>query len=629
MKKNKIIPSILLVGLSTAAIAPVASGANPYYINVDNDNTINNIDKVKEEIESNDVDNVQQDNGSNDDYREDDINLGDSNIDLENTSSDNISDSISEEKYIEIPFMGFTPKENGTYKGKDVFLINSNYNWVEEIDSITKNFQSGDKLTYKDFFDIYLEALKYGPKFGDVYIHPESFNFSVLNSPNLDIRVEDVTKENITINSYKVIVSLKNGYVWKVNGKENKSDIVFDFHVNNLPIYRDADIYKLTSLEYWGYLYVDFDESYPYVKYMIEKHWDQISKDLYEFLRPSMKNAHIRLSERIIRRTSYGWMFYIDILPNAGHEFVESIQEYKTTTVSVIVKNAHFKGDNSKPTYPQNVTRVTLPWDDYYYNYNNVSRNISTLNVTKDLIYTPYIVKKPGQSNYEVIEEHIPKVLTDLKRYLEIKQNGYAIDVGVETSTFIDNGISAKMMFFAKPISGFHWPDGSRGTKWFYVSFANIVTEPPTSFIPYDSFIQSNVSYVPEGIKNPQKIKSWGFVDHFYSNQHIQVENETKSGVFKGIWDQINFWWYELSEELRRNWWSFNCDISASLNEIEKTDKGWVLTLFVTPKLGYAWTDGTRDPKPIRVNFKGISMKPNPNPSKRERFYAVFNANGW
>ena len=82
-------------------------------------------------------------------------------------------------------------------------------------------------------------------------------------------------------------------------------------------------------------------------------------------LKKTTKNVTLRKSEQAVRQTLYGWIFYIDLVPISGHNFVTTVLEYKTTTVGVMLKNIHFGNDTSHPTYPNLVVDVDYWWDDY------------------------------------------------------------------------------------------------------------------------------------------------------------------------------------------------------------------------------------------------------------------------
>lgn len=389
---------------------------------------------------------------------------------------------------------------------------------------------------------------------------------------------------------------------------------------------KDADVYRLRTLNYYGYCYVPYAESYPYAKYAVQLSWDQISKDLDAYYKGVSRNVEVRLSDKIIRKTSYGWMFFIDLVPKNGYEFVDSMKEYKTRTISVVWKNLHFLGDDRKPSYQNNVVEAWYTWDDYYRDNRKANNKLSNINNITDLVYNRHIIKSSNESNYIAVVKNIPQITADLNNYLVDAQGAKFFSIGASTSTFEDRGTSARMLFFVKPIPGYHWNDGTIISKEFYVNFDYIVTSPPTWFPSKKAFTPLKYSYKPNGITNPQKNKNWSNVDNFYSKQKIYVKNRlTSFPIYEALWDQIDNWWHKLSDAMYSGRWTYNLDISPSFNQITKKGDAWWATFYVIPKYGYAWTDGTRDAKPIRVGFGNVQLTSGYIPPvKQEKFYQQY-----
>ena len=402
---------------------------------------------------------------------------------------------------------------NGQFEGRDAYLIDGYFNWDYDLNSTIEKMSSSNSIDFKDFSSVYLEANRFGIKLGSMLIHSENFDISKLNTSNISIQFKNIHRTNKNVDYFDIVFKLGKDSFWSDLTRNNKADVVFIMAVNNLPEYRDADIYSMSSMEYYGYLYVQ-DENKPMVDYIVRKNWNTISVDLYSHLKKTTKNVTLRKSEQAVRQTSYGWIFYIDLVPISGHNFVTTVSEYKTTTVGVMLKNIHFGNDTSHPTYPNLVVDVDYWWDDYYKNKNPGSK-LANMDSTYDLYYERTIIRNSNRSLKDTVMDNLPTILKDLKDYLIRVQHGTNFDVGVSKSSYLENGQIPRMLFFVKPKLGHYWKDGTKDSKEFWVAFTEIRTSLPNQLIPGHSFTSTGKNDKPTQMTNPSCDYYHGMIDHY------------------------------------------------------------------------------------------------------------------
>ena len=180
---------------------------------------------------------------------------------------------------------------NGQFEGRDAYLIDGYFNWDYDLNSTIEKMSSSNSIDFKDFSSVYLEANRFGIKLGSMLIHSENFDISKLNTFNISIQLKNIHRTNKNVDYFDIVFKLGEDSFWSDLTRNNKVDVVFRMTVNNLPEYRDADIYSMSSMEYYGYLYVQ-DENKPMVDYIVRKNWNTISADLYSHLKKNNKKCY-------------------------------------------------------------------------------------------------------------------------------------------------------------------------------------------------------------------------------------------------------------------------------------------------------------------------------------------------